>query len=298
MAFHDIMERPARGELIILDGALGTEIRRRSGDTGRSDLAVTRMLESPNLIQEIHADYVRAGADVITANTYDCNQYALSLDGLDAENSDSLTRMAMELAINARNASQADGVLVAGSLGPLASDYDPNDVPSFETCLSAYRDQVKVMAETDVDMILVETAAQARSARAGVVASLEVGLPVWASLLASPNGTVSSGETWREAVETLVSAGASAVLINCTMPDAITVSMRELSLHNQVVVGAYGQGALPVGDGWIFDPSMSPNEYAKHAQDWVGLGARIIGGCCATTPEHIRYLKSEVMPHK
>jgi len=88
------------------------------------------------------------------------------------------------------------------------------------------------------------------------------------------------------------------VLINCTMPDAITVSMRELSLHNQVVVGAYGQGALPVGDGWIFDPSMSPNEYAKHAQDWVGLGARIIGGCCATTPEHIRYLKSEVMPHK
>ena len=296
MAFHNFMERLARGELIILDGAIGTEIRRRSGDTGRSDLAITRMLESPDLIRGIHADYIAAGADVITANTYGCNRHALSRDGLVAVMSQPLTRMAVELAIDARNASQVDGVLLAGSLGPLASDYDPDDVPSYETCLSAYREQAQVMAEAGVDMALAETAAQSRSARAGVVAATEVGLPVWASLLASPDGTVASGESWSETVETLVSAGASALLINCTMPDAITVSMRNLGGQHQIPVGAYGQGALPSGDGWRFEPSMTPDEYAKHAQDWVDLGARIVGGCCATTPDHIQLLKERANP--
>ncbi|MDP6454718.1 MAG: homocysteine S-methyltransferase family protein [SAR202 cluster bacterium] len=294
MAFHDVMERSARGELIILDGAIGTEIRRRGGDTGRSDLAVIHMLESPGLIREIHADYINAGADVITANTYDCNRHALILDRLDGDSAQYLTRMAVELAIDARNSSGVEGVLVAGSLGPLASDYDPNDVPPFETCLSDYREQVQVMVEAGVDFVLAETAAQERSARAGVVAASEAGLPVWASLLAGPDGTVASGASWGEAVETLVSAGAAAVLINCTMPDAITLSMNELGRQNQAPVGAYGQGALPAGHGWRFEPSMTPDEYAKHAQDWVDLGARIIGGCCATTPEHIRYLRSEV----
>ncbi|MCH7800183.1 MAG: homocysteine S-methyltransferase family protein [Chloroflexi bacterium] len=296
MSYQDLLARFAIGELVILDGAIGTEIKQRSGDSGHGDLAVTRMVESSDLIREIHVDYIRAGADVITANTYSCNGPAMRKDGLDVEMSQSMTRLAVELAIDARDASQVNGVLIAGSLGPLASDYDPNDVPTFESCLSTYREQVQVMADYGVDLALVETAAQVRSARAGVVAAVEAGLPVWASLLGSPDGRVASGESWVEAVDVLVSAGASAVLINCTSPDSITLSMRELVTQKQVPVGAYGQGAPYTGDGWRFGPSMTPKEYAKHAQGWVDLGAGIVGGCCATTPEHIRYLKSEVMP--
>lgn len=295
MLYQDLMTRLAIGELVILDGAIGTEIKQRSGDSGHGDLAVTRMVESPDLIREIHVDYIRAGADVITANTYSSNGPAMSKDGLDAEMSQSITRLSVELAIDARNTSQVNGVLIAGSLGPLASDYDPDDVPTFESCLSTYREQVQVMADSGVDLALVETAAQVRSARAGVMAAVEAGLPVWASLLGSPDGRVASGESWFEAVDVLVSAGASAVLINCTSPDSITMSMRELGTQQQVPVGAYGQGAPYAGKGWRFGPSMTPKEYATHAQRWVNLGASIVGGCCATTPEHIRYLKSEVM---
>jgi S-methylmethionine-dependent homocysteine/selenocysteine methylase len=292
------MTRLTNGELIVIDGAIGTEIRSRGEDSGRNDVAVTRMVESPEIIRAIHADYIRAGAEVITANTYGCNGPALKRDGLDAESSQSLTRMALELAIDARKSAQADGVLVAGSLGPLASDYDPNDVPDFDTCLSVYREQVEVMVEAGVDIVLAETAAHVHSARAGVVAAVEVGLPVWASLLGSPSGNVASGASWSDAVEALVSAGASAVLINCTLPDAITLSMRSLGGQSKIPVGAYGQGAPYAGDGWRFEPSMTPETYASHAQNWVDLGARIIGGCCATTPEHIRYLKTEVTPRR
>ena len=228
------MTRLTNGELIVIDGAIGTEIRSRGEDSGRNDVAVTRMVESPEIIRAIHADYIRAGAEVITANTYGCNGPALKRDGLDAESSQSLTRMALELAIDARKSAKADGVLVAGSLGPLASDYDPNDVPDFDTCLSAYREQVEVMVEAGVDIVLAETAAHVHSARAGVVAAVEVGLPVWASLLGSPSGNVASGASWSDAVEALVSAGASAVLINCTLPDAITLSMRSLGGQSKI----------------------------------------------------------------
>jgi S-methylmethionine-dependent homocysteine/selenocysteine methylase len=154
------------------------------------------------------------------------------------------------------------------------------------------------MVEAGVDIILAETAAHVHSARAGVVAAMDAGLPVWASLQGSPDGKVASEASWTEAVEALVSAGASAVLINCTSPDSITLSMRSLGGQKKIPVGAYGQGAPYAGDGWRFGTPMTPETYASHAQNWVELGARIIGGCCATTPEHIRYLKTEVTPRR
>ena len=129
------MARQANGELVILDGAMGTGTRRSSGRSGSGNIAIIRMIKSPDLIRTIYFDYNRAGAGVITANSYSCNGPSLGHGGLKGDLMPRATRMAVELVKDARDSSNADGILIAGSLGPLGFDYDPDDVPPFERCL-------------------------------------------------------------------------------------------------------------------------------------------------------------------
>ena len=151
------------------------------------------------------------------------------------------------------------------------------------------------MADEGVDLVLVETTARVRSARAGVVAAAEAGLPAWAALLADDEGRVKSGEPLDAAVDTLVSEGSSAVLINCTQPPQVSRAMERLCLQQRVPFGAYAQGAAYSGQGWEFGPSKSSEEYLDCARDWVSMGARIVGGCCGTNPDHIKALRSHLV---
>ncbi len=293
MGYSELQDRLANDEIVVLDGGMGTEVKRRTGKPGTSVLAVNEMVESPDLIKSIHTSYIDAGADVITANTYDLNGPALAKPGLDADDAWPLTSQAVRIAREAREeATNGRDVLIAGSLGPLGSDYDPDDVPDYDTCLAAYREQVEVMADEGVDMVLVETTARVRSARAGVAAAAEVGLPAWAALLADDHGRVKSAEPLDAAVDTLVSEGASAVLINCTQPPQVSRAMESLSQYQRVPFGAYAQAAVYTGKGWEFGPSRTPQEYLDCARDWVSKGARIVGGCCGTNPDHIKALRS------
>lgn len=287
MVYSDLMTRLTEGGLVILDGAIGTEIKRRAGATQGSDLSIARMIESPDLVRQVHSDYIGAGAHVITTNSYGCSRAHQGQADLGENPMERAVRLAVEQANAARDASGSDDVVVAGSLGPLGGDYDPDAVPDYESCLTSYRRQVSVMADSGVDLVLVETASRVHAAKAGAVAAVEAGLPVWTGLVGSPAGTVASGESWTEAVDVLASSGASAVLVNCTSPEAITAGMAELGRQQAVPVGAYGQASAFMGRGWEFGPAMTPEDYLEHAKRWVDHGARIVGGCCATTPEHI-----------
>lgn len=295
MPYKELQSRLNNGEIIILDGGMGTEIVRQSGRSGTAVIAVTEMVDSPELIRNIHKAYIEAGADVITANTYDLNGPALAKPGLEASQVESLTSLAVRIAREAReDAANGRDIVIAGSLGPLGSDYDPDDVPNYEVCLEAYREQVQAMATAGVDLVLVETAARVRSARAGLAAAVEAGLPAWAALLADDQGQVKSGESLEEAVETLVSEGASSVLINCTQPPQVSKAIQRLGQKKRIPFGAYAQGAVYSGQGWEFGPSKSPGEYLDWARDWVSNGAQIVGGCCGTTPDHIKALRSNL----
>ena len=295
MSIHDLVAPKNTEETVVLDGAIGTEIKRRSGLPGSSDLAVSVMVQSPQIVRTLHEDYIKAGAQVITANTYDSNRPALEKINVDAGQVAGLTIQAVEIAKEARaRAAQDREVYIAGSLGPLGSDYDPDDVPSYNECLSVYLEQVKAMAASGVDLVLVETVARFRSARAGVAAAVEHGLPAWASLLADAKGRVRSGESLIEAAETLADDGASAILVNCTQPEDVTLAVRELTRQKRLPVGAYAQAAIYSGKGWEFGPSIPPTEYLHYARQWVDSGVNIVGGCCGTTPEHIRELKAHL----
>jgi methionine synthase I (cobalamin-dependent) len=277
---------------------MGTEIKRRRLASGGSELSVTGMLEAPDKIQEIHQDFIEAGSDVILTNTYVCNSMKLSRIGLGDSDVTKLNILAVKIARNASGfVSKGRSVVIAGSMGPTSESYNPDAVPPYEDCLSAYRAQSRVLADEGVDLILVETCTTVSEARAGVAAAIEAGMPVWAALVVDANGRVKGGGTVARALKTLTEAGASAFLINCTQAPLVALALEELSNQRKVPIGVYAQGAIYGGSGWDFEPSMSPKQYLEYAKVWVALGARVIGGCCGTTPEHIRALKMG-LPHR
>ena len=295
MSLAALTAKLARGDAVILDGGMGTEIKRHGITAGSSELSVAAMLESPEGIREIHEDFIRAGAEVTITNTYNCNSGKLTHIGwiskakVDAEVV-RLNELAAKAALEARAAAPDREVIVAGSMGPLSQSYNPDAVLPYDECVFAYREQVRVLAQAGVDVILVETCTKIHEAVAGVKAAVEAGMPAWAGFVVDEEGRVKSGESILNAQAAVRDAGASVLFLNCCQAPYVTAALRELAGHHNMPIGAYAQGAVYQGVGWDFEESMSPEEYLAYAREWSGLGARVIGGCCGTTPDHIKAL--------
>ena len=292
MVLTTVAAKLSRGECVILDGGMGTEIKRRGIAAGSSELSVAAMMDSPDAIQEIHEDFIRAGAEVIITNTYICNSGKLARIGWDESGMVRINELAAQAALDARAAFSDRDIVVAGSLGPLSQSYTPEAVHPYEKCLADYRDQARVLAGAGVDVILVETCTKIHEAVAGVTAAAELGMPVWAGFVVNEQGQVKSGESILDAQSAVKEAGASVMFANCSQVPEITAAFKALNGNEEMPLGAYAQGAVYEGRGWDFEESMSPEQYLAHAKEWAGLGARAIGGCCGTTPEHIKALAS------
>ena len=290
MSLATLAAKLSGGESVILDGGMGTEIKRRGIATGSSELSVAAMMDSPDAIRQIHEDFIRAGAQVVITNTYICNSGKLARIGWDESGMVQINEKAANVALEARATFPEQDVVVAGSLGPLSQSYNPDAVHPYEKCLADYRDQARILARTGVDVILVETCTKIHEAVAGVTAAIELGMPAWAGFVADDQGQVKSGESILDAQVAVKDAGASVMFINCSQVTEVTAALEQLHGNEEMPLGAYAQGAVYEGTGWDFEESMSPEQYLVYASEWVRLGARAIGGCCGTTPEHIEAL--------
>ena len=290
MSLATLTAKLSRGEPVVLDGGMGTEIKRRGIAAGSSELSVAAMVDSPHAIREIHEDFIRAGAEVIITNTYICNSGKLARIGWDQSGMVRINEMAAKAALEARAAFPEQDVVVAGSLGPLSESYNPDAVHPYEKCLADYRDQARALAGAGVDVILVETCTKIHEAVAGVTAAVESGVPAWAGFVVDRQGRVKSGESILDAQAAVREAGASVMFANCSQVPEVTAALKRLSGNEELPLGAYAQGAVYEGRGWDFEESMSPEQYLAHVSEWTRLGARAIGGCCGTTPDHIKAL--------
>ncbi len=295
MSLATLTAKLSRGEPVILDGGMGTEIKRRGIAAGSSELSVAAMVDSPEAIREIHEDFIRAGAEVIITNTYICNSGKLARIGWDRSGMVRINEIAAKAALDARAAAPDREVVVAGSMGPLSQSYTPEAVHPYEKCLADYREQARVLADAGVDVILVETCTKIHEAVAGVTAAVEAGKPAWAGFVVDEQGRVKSGESILDAQTAVREAGASVMFANCSQVPEVTAALKQLSGNDEMPLGAYAQGAIYEGRGWDFQESMSPEQYLGHAREWARLGARAIGGCCGTTPDHIKAL-AEALP--
>ncbi len=272
---------------------MGQELRRRSSRPASPLWSSQVMLDEPDLVTAAHRDFIDAGARVITVNTYSATPQRLARDA-DPELFEPLHAAALRAADKAREESGQD-VRLAGCLPPLVASYRPDLAPEEATCLDSYRRMVEAQAG-GVDLFLCETMSLAREARTATIAGAESDLPVWTSFTVDDgDGTrLRSGEPLAEAARDCVAAGAERVLVNCSVPEALTTAMAELGGLG-VPFGGYANGFTSVGalqPGGTVDvlesrTDLDPAAYAEHVLRWVEQGATIVGGCCEVGPAHI-----------
>ncbi len=277
--------------LIILDGALGTELTRRGVNTTLPLWSAKALIDAPEVVAQIHRDYVNAGAQVITTNTFRTNRRVLERAGL-GDRMRELTTTAVQLAHQARS----PGIRVAGSLAPVEDCYTPALVPDTATLASEHNELAGYLAEAGCDLILVETMNMIREAVAATQAAARSGLPVWVSFTLNASNTLISGETLRDAVQAVLPFGPKAILVNCIPVAQVASAVRELRVilpdtPDAIQIGAYGNvGHVDETVGWTLTHAVSPTQYAQAAHEWREIGASIIGGCCGTTPAHVEKL--------
>lgn len=285
-------------KVTVLDGSMGQELIRRSGKSPTPMWSAQVMLDMPELVQCLHADFIRAGARILTINAYSATPERLARDSM-SDYFKPLQRAAIKAAKDAREQCAVESVQIAGCLPPLVASYHPEAGFDFKKSLRLYQQIVEQQA-CDVDLILCETMASVTEATAAATAAKQSGLPVWIGLTLDDENPayLRSGEPWQLAVDALETIGVDAVLINCSKPETISAVWHEFKALNQKPAGAYANGFTSIdalNPGGVVSSlfarqDLGPEAYADVALDWIAGGATIIGGCCEVGPEHIACL--------
>lgn len=279
------------GRPVILDGAMGTELQRRKIDTGLPLWSASVLIKKPEVVKEIHADYLKAGADIITTNTFRTNMRTFLRAGL-PDQSRELTLLACSLAKDAKKTTHKDQSLIAGCVATLEDCYRPDLTPDSDILYSEHQLLTQNLADGGVDFIFLETMNSIRETEAALAAAAKTNLPVAISFVCTKEGRLLSGEILEKALEIVMPFRPLFVATNCAPIDVISTSLAELLNHSSFPVGIYANGDGKPDDlqGWIFNTSTGPQNYLNATKEWVKSGAKIIGGCCGTTPEYIEML--------
>jgi S-methylmethionine-dependent homocysteine/selenocysteine methylase len=279
----DWQARLRGGAPLLLDGATGTELERRGARCELPLWSARALLEAPELVLRIHADYLAAGAEVLTANTFRTQARTLAVAGLAARDAE-LTARALDLAFSAA-AAAGRPVAVLGSAPPLADCFRPDLVPADAALAREHARHAENLAAAGADAVLAETMNSLREARAALQAARAVGLPVWLSCVCWRGAELLSGEPLAEAVALAEAQDAAAVLVNCLPPSNAAACLPVLAAGS-LPFGIYANLGAPLAEGRRSE-DCAPEAFAGHVAAWLDAGASIVGGCCGTTPAHI-----------
>jgi len=300
MNYAPLRETLQRGGTVILDGAIGTEILRRNVTWADHQLAT-----KPDFVRGIHEDYIRAGADVISTNSFqlsrralynhfrdDAHRHHIGAKDLD-ERANKLLAASVRLAVEAREKVAAKRpVAVAAAITTLEWCFRPDLVPADEQARREYRELFGIVKDAGADLVLFETVNSIGEANVAAEVARELGLPCWVGFVPAKTGKLFTGETLGDAVESMQKRGVDAVLLNCAPPDDISRGMKELMPRAKVPTGAYAHIGRFNPPEWMFTDEYPVPRYTQECAGWKRAGARILGGCCGTTPDHIAALSS------
>jgi S-methylmethionine-dependent homocysteine/selenocysteine methylase len=307
MSAAEVFGRLADGELVIIDGGTGTQLQAEGVPMDDVAWSARANLEQPDVVQRVHEQYIRAGAEVIIANSYAASRAALEparLGGHVAE----ANRAAVRAALRARQAAATRPVAVAGSMSSFSPiDMDAESVdrphpgqtaadPRFPS-LADFREQAGLLAESGIDLIALEMINAQGYGRAALQAAAETGLPVWLGV--SPfrleDGTLvglpdlGDGESFEDLLSALVAPALAAVTVMHAKPEVTLDAIEIIRHHFAGPVGVYAETGDWQPPNWVFD-GLTPAEYLEQAITWADHGAQLIGGCCGVGPQHIRVL--------
>lgn len=273
-----------------MDGGTGTEILRRGIKTTLPLWSAGVLLTNPEIIQQIHEDYIKAGAEIIITNTFRTTKRTFAKVGM-AKKAKEMTILACKLARNAiKKVKPQHQVYITGSIAPLEDCYTPKLTPEDEKIKEEHLEHAKYLKEGGVDFLLVETMITIKEAVFALEAAKKVDLPVAISFCCNDKVELLGGEKLKIAVKAVNKFNPLFLSINCTSASSTSKIMKNIRTLTDIPLGAYanGDGISDDDEGWKFTGNITPVKYLSFVKDWINDRVQIIGGCCGTNPEFIK----------
>ena len=278
-----------KNEVLVGDGAIGTMLYAKGVglDVNFEHLNLVR----PELVLELHGEYVAAGARVIETNTFGANYTKLQAIGLDKK----VREINLQGARLARRAAPGSDLFVAGSVGPLVRVKGEERELTADETLAIFREQCQALAEGGVDLFILETFSEPEQVKAALAAAQETGLPVIASMAYLEGGRTAGGAEVEGITAELAADGASLVGVNCGAgPLEVLRTVRRMARVTELPLAAYPNSGFPEYLDGRYIYRATPEYFADMALEMAQAGANLIGGCCGTTPEHIRRIAEKL----
>ena len=284
---------------LLADGAMGTVIYARGVFINRCYDELN--LSDPGLILSIHEDYLQAGAEIIETNTFGANRFRLARHGLAdkvAQINAAGVRLARQAVEHLRD-KQAGEAWVAGSVGPLGVRLEPLGKTGLDEARAAFAEQIEALAEAGADLIIIETMPALNEAREALTAAREAApnLPVLVMVTVDDESNCLDGSSPAQAAALLTEWGASAVGVNCSTGPATTLTAIEaMRAATSLPLVAMPNAGLPRAVEGRNIYLCSPEYMAEFTRKAIAAGVQIVGGCCGTTPNHIRAIARPCAP--
>lgn len=291
------------GDIVLLDGGLGQEISLRYKGQTHPLWSIKVMLEQPEIVLDVHRDFIRAGAKVLTLNTYAATPTRMAMHGFEAHFEDA-QNMAVRIAHDAiagESMTRSD-ITIAGCLPPLVASYVHDRAYNYENSLDEFR-QIADLQKDHVDVFFIETMTNWEESSAAIAAAKETGRPAYVSFTLNDDASnmLRSGEKLEWVLDQLSGSTPDGVMINCCYPESVTAAMPILK-NSGLIFGGYANGFTSIKEmqpGQTVDEltartDLPPETYADYAMSWIEEGAQIIGGCCEISPAHIAELARQI----
>ena len=300
-----LSERLNNNEIILLDGGVSTEIQKRGVPLDANVWSGLTTKSHPDEVRQVHEDYIRAGSQVITANTYSTARHVLESINL-GHKAKMINLKSVQLAQQARDNAAEDEVWIAGSMSSMPPLTSSQEVVVGKHAEASYQELAESLANAGVDLIIAEMMRDIDNATMVIKAAISTGLPVWIgnSTMMAEDGIDVRSLRWKNTdnstdshdfatlVKTLSPLGGQAAGIMHTEVNNIGPALEILGKHWSGPKLAYAETGRLVSPDWQFEEICPPKAYAKEIQGWINKhGVQIVGGCCGTGPEHISALK-------
>ena len=314
MSYQDIKRRLDAGEIVVLDGGTGTELQRRGAQMDPSAWCGPASLNNSELLTQVHLDYINAGADVITANTFASSRLMLTPAGY-ADRVEEINRIAVDAALRARDLASTTlpgrKIAVAGSLSHMVpvsvgtAKVDQDRLPSSDELAHAFGELATILKSSGVDHIMLEMMYEPTRIPIALNAALATGLPVWFGMSArrAKDGHVISFDQHNEypleeITKLIPKTGVDVAGVMHTGAELISDSLVALRKNFSGPLSAYPDSGFFEMPDWRFVDVISPERLETFYAEWFKHGAQVIGGCCGLTVDHIHAATRAKTAHK